>query len=145
MLSAAEHLLSSMLLSISSMLRTAVQQRRKRVRKRRKRRALYDRQRQQQPIERRRKLRCAAQPVGDARCVVCEDVERDRGQHRRSCDPRRQPLTSRVWERSERQRQIRKFNPDRRQPAGDVAARRRKRALDAERGRSAQQQHCKRR
>jgi hypothetical protein len=134
-------MLEHMLLSISSMLRTAVQQRRKRIRQRRKRRALQHRQRQQQPIERRRKRRCAGQPRRYARSVVGEDVERNCSEHRRPRNPRRQPLASLILERRKRQRQIRQFNSYRRQPARQFAARRGERPLDAERAWRAQQQH----
>jgi ABC-type multidrug transport system fused ATPase/permease subunit len=135
-----------LVLSISSMLRsmlrTAVQQRRKRIRQRRQRRALQHRQSQQQPIERRRKRRCARQPRRYARSVVGEDVE-----HNRRCDggfrnPRRQRLASPILERRECQRQIRQFDAYRRQPPRQIAARRRKRALDAQRAWGAQQQYC---
>jgi len=50
-------------------------------------------------------------------------------------------LALRIGERRERQRQIRQLDPHRRQPACEVAARRRKRALDAQRAWRAQQQH----
>jgi hypothetical protein len=46
-----------------------------------------------------------------------------------------------VLKRRERQRQIRQLNPDRRQPAREVAARRRERALDAQRAWGAEQQN----
>jgi len=133
-----EHMLSS----ISSMpLRTAVQQRRKRIRQRRQRCALQHRQRQQQPVERCEKLCSAAQPRRNARGVVGEDVERDRGEHRRPRHARRQPLALLVCEHSERQRQIRQLYSDRRQPTRSVPARRGEGALDAQRAWCAQQQY----
>jgi hypothetical protein len=165
MLISSSSMLEHMLLSISSMLRrmrrmrirmrrmrirlrmrtlrTAVQQCRKRIRQRRKRRALQRRQRQQQPVKRCKKLRCAGQSRRNARGVVGEDVERDRRQHRRTRYARRQALAALILERRERQRQIRQLDPNRRQPAREVAARRGERALDAQRARGAQQQHRK--
>jgi hypothetical protein len=140
-----EHMLSSissMPSSISSMLlSTAVQQRRKRIRQRRERRAFQHRQHQQQPVERCEELRSTAQPFRHARSVVGEDVERDRGEHRRPRHARRQALALPVFKRRERQRQIRQLYSDRRKPAREVAARRRKRALDAQRAWGAQQQN----
>jgi len=140
-----EHMLSSissMPSSISSMLlSTAVQQRRKRIRQRRERRAFQHRQHQQQPVERCEKLRSTAQPFRHARSVVGEDVERDRGEHRRPRHARRQALTLPVFKRRERQRQIRQLYSDRRKPAREVAARRGECALDAQRARRTQQQY----
>jgi len=143
-----EHMLnsiSSMPSSISSMLlSTAVQQRRKRIRQRRQRRAFQHRQRQQQNVERCEKLRSTAQPVRDARGVVCQNVQHNRSQHRRPRHARRQPLTLPVFKRRERQRQIRQLYSDRRKPAREVAARRGEGTLDAQRAWGAQQQNRQR-
>jgi len=118
-----------------------VQQRRKRIRQRRKRRALQHRQRQQQNVERCEKLRRTVQPFRHARGVVRQNVQHNRSQHCRPRHARRQALTLPVFKRRERQRQIRQLDPHRRQPARQLAARRRKRALDAQRAWGAQQQN----